>query len=91
MTDKRLWPYKLAICILYGYLPGIDRVTADRVVINIPLLATHLGLSSHRLRTYLTDLSAIDVITSLSFGHGWARLEIAPPIDMMAIPETIDV
>ncbi len=88
--DKKLLPYKVAVTLLYGYVPGLERVTADQLVLDTSQLAAHLGLSNHRLRGYLADLANLGVLSQLSLGHGWARVTVAHPEGFSPTPITYD-
>lgn len=89
--DRKLLPYKVAVTLLFGYVPGLERVTADQLVLDTSQFAAHLGIPNSRLRQYLTDLEHLGVVSQLTLGHGWARVTVAHPEGFSPTPQTIDV
>ena len=80
LMKGKVYPYKLAIALLYAYLPGINRIGARKYVISTTKLAEAMGVNNVRLREYMSDLKAWGIISELDLQQGHILLTLAPAI-----------
>lgn len=75
-----LWPWKLAMVLLYAEIPAVERLAPGSLLIHTAQLALHLKIKPTRLRPYLERLADLGVISSLTFRHGYVTIRLVPPI-----------
>jgi hypothetical protein len=65
--------------MLWGNLPGLERVTPTRIILQTPQYAAELGVKREVLVRALRDLQDLMVISGLEVRHGHCVLTINPP------------
>ena len=75
----KFWPFRVGITLLYGDLPGMERVTPLRILLQTSQFAAELGIDSPKLQGYLQNLEDLMVISDLSIRHGHCVLTLEVP------------
>lgn len=76
---QRFWPFRVGMVLLYGQVPGLQRVTDTRILLQTGEFAAHLGLDSQKLKRYLQDLEDLMLLDDLDVRHGHCILTLAVP------------
>lgn len=76
--------YQLAVTLLYGHVPGVDRLGRNKILVTTPRLAFFLGTSSKRLRRHAQQLQEWGIVKNLTLNHGTMLVELAAPVGMDA-------
>ena len=75
----KFWPFRVGITLLYGDLPGLERVTPTRLLLHTVEFATELGIDNKKLLPYLRNLEELGLIYDLDVRHGHCVLSLSVP------------
>jgi len=76
----KFWPFRVGITLLYGDIPGMERVSPVRILLDTGQFAAELGIDAPKLHGYLNDLHELMVISDLSIRHGHCVLTLVVPL-----------